>query len=148
MIIQNLYKKTINQKHSGMSLIEIMLYTGIVAVLLVGVLQIYNTIQQRSKISETKNKLSAMKAGIDNFRVDIGRYPIKIDELVTPPSDAQERRRWQKGYVPEKYATDGTLLDAWGNPFVYTLAASKASYELSSWGPNGEGAETGNIFAD
>lgn len=148
MIIKSLCKKIAEKKHQGMGLIEIMLYTGIVAILLVGVLQLYNTIQKRSKVSSTKNMLSAIKAGIDNFRVDVGRYPIKLDELVTAPSDAQERRRWQKGYVPDKYITEGSILDAWGNAFEYKLAPNKASFELSSWGPDGEGAETGNVFAE
>ena len=138
----------LKNRHSGMSLLEIMLYITIAVGLIAAVMQTYKTLQEKTKKQETQNLVRTVKAGIDSFKVDIGRYPTKIDELINPPSDQNERRRWQDGYVPKESIRDGSVKDGYGNDLEYSYDPKINSYEIRSWGKNGPGSETGWIFAD
>jgi general secretion pathway protein G len=135
-------------KRPGYSLLEIMIVIGIIASLLVGVIQLAKTLSDRSKVEKVKTLLRAVKSGVDQFKIDLGKYPTKIDELVQPPSDAQDRRRWQGPYVPSEFAKDGSIKDEYGNDIEYKVDNAKNTFEVFSWGKNGAGSDTGNIFVD
>jgi general secretion pathway protein G len=144
-------KSNIKNKMHGFSLLEIMFYIVIIAGLLVGVMQIYRKVTRSSKEAAIKGLLRMVKTGIDSFKVDIGRYPKNIEELVNPPSNAEERKRWQGsngGYVPEKSIVNGTVVDEYGNPLEYKFDQSKNSYDLFSWGHEQVGADVGHLYAD
>jgi general secretion pathway protein G len=146
MIKNQEIKTLLKRKNSGMSLIEIMLVFTVIMAMLVGVFQLYKTIQKSQKKSSTQSLLAQVQTGIEGFKNDIGRYPAKLEELATGPSDAQEKRRWSENYVDRKSVIDGTVKDTFGNELVYTFDKSKNNYELYSWGPNGVGAESDQIF--
>jgi general secretion pathway protein G len=135
-------------KRAGYSILEIMIVIGIIASLLVGVIQLAKTLSDRSKVEKVKTLLRAVKSGVDQFKIDLGKYPAKIDELVQPPSDAQDRRRWQGPYVPAEFAKDGSIKDEYGNDIEYKVDNAKNTFEVFSWGKNGVGSDTGNIFID
>lgn len=52
---------------------------------------------------------------ICSFRIDVGRIPIDLEELFTPPADANEARRWLGPYLESR---DG-LITASGAPYQY-----------------------------
>ncbi len=142
-------KKFVRRSNKGYSLIEIMLGMAIVSAILVAAIQLARTINDRMKVESTKSILRAAKAGADQYKIDLGHYPAKIEELVTPPSDANDRRRWQGPYgVSAEQAKDGVLRDSYGNEIQYKYDSTKQTVELFSWGKGGEGSDVGNIFVD
>ena len=141
-------KNLLLHKKCGYSLLEIMIVIGIIATLLVGVIQLARTLNERAKVERVKTVLRTTKSGIDQFKIDIGKYPSKVEELVQPPSDAQDRRRWQGPYVPSEYSRDGSIKDEWGNDIEYRLDNAKNTFEVFAWGKNGVGSDVGNIFID
>ena len=139
----NYFNKKFNQiirsKASGMSLIEIMLVVSIVAAGLVGLIRLYQSVTERQAKSETSNLLSIIKTGVDSFKIDVGRPPQNLDELITGPSETQEKRRSQHPYVD-------SITDRWGNQIEYKFDKEKNNVEIFSWGKNGPGSESGQIF--
>lgn len=73
---------------------------------------------------------------IDTFRLEMGRYPKDLSELIEKPADAQDARKWNGPYV--KSAEN--LVDAWGHPLEYESPGqvNEATYDLWSVGPDGE----------
>lgn len=143
-------KKTVQVKVRGMSLIELMLVMTIVLGAMVGLFQLYKTIKSNQKKSATKSLVAQVQNGIEQFKNDIGRYPMKLEELITPPSDQQEKRRWSSdGYVSnQKNIVDGAIKDEYGNELEYKFDKSKNTFEVFSWGEKGVGSETGQILAE
>jgi general secretion pathway protein G len=145
MILRKNMLSILKKRNPGMSLIEIMLVFTVIMVMLVGVFQLFKKIQSSQKKSATQSLLAQVQNGVEQFKNDIGRYPQKLEELATGPSDAQEKRRWSEDYIERKSVIDGTVKDVYGNELVYSFDKSKNSYDLYSWGPKGVGAESDQI---
>jgi general secretion pathway protein G len=134
------------QKKRGMSLIEIMLVIAVGMGLMAGLVTIYKKVQNSLKRSSTQSLLFEVQNGLEEFRRDLGRYPVKIDELVAGPADANEKKKWSGQYVSNKDSvSNDTVVDSYGNEIVYVYDKSKNKFELYSWGPQGPGAEYGHI---
>lgn len=132
-----------------MSLIELMLVMTLVLGAMVGLFQLYKTIKANQKKSATKTFIAQIQNGVEQFKNDIGRFPTKLEELVVPPSDQNEKRRWNSdGYADKKSLDEGSIKDDYGNELEYRFDKAKNSFEIFSWGEKGVGSETGQIFAE
>lgn len=81
-------------------------------------------------------QMSAFETAIDTYRLDLGKYPTKLDDL-----RRGEEPRWDGPYLPKDVP-----LDPWGNPYIYELTNDKEKpYTLLSYGADGkEGGEDNN----
>ncbi len=137
------------KREKAMSLIELMLVMTLVLGAMVGLFQLYKTIKANQKKSATKTFIAQIQNGIEQFKNDIGRFPTKLEELVVPPSDQNEKRRWNSdGYADKKSLDEGSIKDDYGNELEYRFDKAKNSFEIFSWGEKGVGSETGQIFAE
>lgn len=143
-------KKRINffSSKRGLSLLELMLYIGITGVMIAGMIQLFKTLNTKSKLSSTKTLVQMTKGGVDQFKIDLGRYPNKLEELLVAPSDGTERRRWQGPYVSEEYVKAGSIKDPFGNELEYKYDQAKQSVEVFSYGKESVGSDVGNVVAD
>jgi general secretion pathway protein G len=140
--IKNKFKslKLLHSKKKGMSLIEIMLVMVIVAAIIAGVFKTYQVLNERKDRQNTETLLNLAQQGIEFFKNDVGRYPVSLNELITPPADQNEMRKWGGPYVTTD--SDGLVKDSWNNEIIY----DKDKKEIYSYGKNGPGSETGWIF--
>ena len=82
--------------------------------------------------TQAKQQLIVLKAALEKYRVDNGRYPTEeegLHALIDPP---------HKG----SYLTgESALKDPWGRPIAYKLdiSSDKEGFTLYSVGPNGRG---------
>lgn len=149
MLSQKTILSVLKKRNQGMSLIEIMLVFTVIMAMLVGIFQLYKTIQASQKKSAAKSLVAQIKSSIENFKNDIGRYPSKIEELTSGPTDTQEKRRWSNETgIHKSNIIDGVIKDPYGNEIAYEFDKSKNSFEVYSWGPGGVGSESGQIFAE
>lgn len=81
-------------------------------------------------------QMAAFETALDTYRLDLGSYPQKLEDLRTGSSV-----RWDGPYLPK-----GLPLDPWGNPYVYTIpGVDGRPYDLKSYGADGkEGGEEAN----
>jgi general secretion pathway protein G len=129
----------------GFTLIELLIVIAIIAILAaVGVPLMMNRIDQ-ARISGTKSNLRSLKASIDMFRIDTGKYPTKLRDLVEKPREEALAKKWQKG----GYLEGGELpKDPWSEDFQYKVTAGgKNPYELYSYGPQGPGAPNNEWYS-
>jgi general secretion pathway protein G len=140
--------KSLKKTSKGMSMLELMLYIGITSVLILGIMQLFRTLNDRSKRTTSENVVRMTKSGVDQFKIDLGRYPTKLDELLKSPADQAEKRRWQGPYIAEDMARDGSIRDGYGNELEYKFDSSTQKIEVFSWGKKGPGSDEGNIVAE
>ena len=101
--------------------------------------------EQKAKITKAKI-LGTLENALGRFYLDCERYPDDsegLDALIHCPSGLEEK--WKGEYLKQS-----DLLDAWKNPFVYSLTPGTASgFIILSYGADGvEGGEGDNADID
>lgn len=139
--------KAINgrNRHSGFTLVELLLVLTILALLAGLVLPKLVGQGQKAKVKTCIAQIGAFKTALDMFEVDNQTYPKGrngLQDLVQKPSYATSD--WHK-YL------DNIPLDPWGNQYVYTFPGrhNPDGYDIYSPGPDGTpGSEIGNWVAN
>lgn len=126
----------------GFSMVEIIFYVLIVAVLATGAVTGFNRILARAKKSTTQSSLQVIRQAIDTYYADVqpNRYPANLEDLIAAPEGT---RGWEGPYLDAKEVDGEKVLprDGWGRDFQYEATPGKAHpYELYSWGAGGEDA--------
>ncbi len=130
-------------RHSGFTLIEIMVVVVILAVL--GALVVPNILGKvdTARVTAAKTDINSIRTALDLYRLDNFKYPTTeqgLQALVKQPADPTITNYPPHGYLP-------TLpKDPWGNPYVYVSPGSDGrDYEITSYGrdgkPGGEGPD-------
>ncbi|WP_349814413.1 type II secretion system major pseudopilin GspG [Metapseudomonas boanensis] len=126
----------LRHKHSGFTLIEIMVVVvilGILAALVVP--QVMNRPDQ-AKVTVTKGDIKAIGAALDMYKLDNFSYPSTqqgLEALVSRPSGNPPAKNWNKdGYLKR------LPIDPWGNEYQYLSPGSKGAYDLYSLGADGK----------
>ena len=116
----------------GFTLIEILLVVIIIGIL---VSLVAPRLAGRSEEARKQAAHADIEGGIslalDMYEVDNGRYPQKLEDLMTKPgSDAPN---WKGPYVKKAMPKD-----PWGNPYIYKIPGTHntESYDLYSSGPD------------
>ncbi|WP_281556597.1 type II secretion system major pseudopilin GspG [Thalassomonas sp. RHCl1] len=82
-------------------------------------------------------QMSAFETALDTYRLDLGKYPAKLEDL-----RAGTESRWDGPYLPKEVP-----LDPWGNPYVYKNPGENGQpYSIMSYASDGkqggEGADS------
>lgn len=117
-------------RQAGMSLLEMI----IVLVLIGGVLTLVGSRvlggADRGKASLARSQIQTLAGKVENYQLDTGRLPEKLEDLVTPPAHA--------GGWLGPYAKAAELNDPWGNPIQYRTPGDSQPFELVSLGKDGK----------
>lgn len=124
---------------SGFTLIELAIAMAILLILGAIAVPRFMAYLDKARITSTFANAKAIKAAIDGFKMDTGKYPAKLRDLVEKPKEEALARKWQKGGYFE--GSDEVPQDAWNEDFVYKRTPEgKNPYELYSYGPDGAGS--------
>jgi len=123
-----------NTKQSGFTLIELLIVMAILALLagLVGP-TLWNKLGG-AKTDTAATQIKSFEAALDSYRLDIGKYPKSMDDLVKNNSG---KSRWNGPYIKK------LPMDPWGNSYQYQKPGKhNKDYDLFSYGADGqEGGE-------
>lgn len=128
---------------AGFTLIELLVVIGILAVIAAIVAPNLLGKADDANVNATKVQIEQIGAAIDLYRLETGKYPESLTDLVEKPADNE---RWKGPYLRKK----SLLQDPWHNDIQYAYPGEHAKYDLYSYGsdgqPGGEGndAEIGN----
>jgi len=117
---------------SGFTLIELLVVVVIIGLLTAYVGPRYFGQVARSEISATKAQIDALEKALEQYRIDVGRYPateLGLDALVQQP---QNEPRWQGPYLKK-----AVPLDPWGRPYVYRTPGERGDFDIVSYGKDG-----------
>lgn len=128
------------RRKSAFTLIELVVVMLILAILAAMIVPRIIGRSEDAKVARAVSDLATVRSMLDNFRIDVGRYPSTeegLDSLRTAPADASG---WRGPYSQKPITTD-----PWGEPYVYEWPGADGddSYVLLSYGadksPGGEG---------
>lgn len=127
---------TINNKtlQPGFNFIEMMVALVIIGIIVGMIGPRVMGLLGRGKRTSTENTLKVIAGAIKQYKIDVGTYPEKLDDLVKKPENVNG---WQSPYVgDEDKANPVVPKDAWNQDFVYKLNArgSVPPFELYSLG--------------
>lgn len=129
----------------GFTLLELLVVIVIIGLLAGYVAPRYFSQVGRSEIQVARSQIDSLEKALDQFRLDMRRYPSPeegLDALVAKPASAAN---WNGPYLKKSVPPD-----PWGRAYVYRAPGSKPGYEfelvsLGRDGTNGGSGEDADI---
>jgi general secretion pathway protein G len=113
---------------SGLTLIELMVVLFILALFSTIVVQTIGPKVKKAELETARHQMQILAVALDTFRLDEGRYPDALEELLESSSP-----KWNGPYLrPARIPKD-----PWGNDYFYQSLEGGSDFELHSTG-NGE----------
>lgn len=127
---------TLKQQHlkPGFSFIEMMIVLVIMGILMTMVGPRVMGLLGKGKKASTQNSLKVVTQGIKQFKMDVGRLPERLEDLIKKPEGASG---WDGPYAGnEDSANPEVQKDGWDNDLEYKKnpAGSALAFELYSNG--------------
>ena len=93
----------------------------------------------KSEITTARAQIDALEKALEQYRLDIGRYPtteMGLNALVQrPPGEAKWNGPYLRKAVP---------LDPWGKPYAYRFPGERGDYDIASYGRDGQPGGSGD----
>jgi general secretion pathway protein G len=117
--VRKIFLKRFNEKGGG--IVESMLALIVISILVVIVMDRYETIVEEAKQVALKSELNNIRQAILVFKIKTGRYPASLKELLTthyviPYQDTVISAKYLEHYAIDK---DKNILDSFDLPFAY-----------------------------
>jgi len=122
----------------GFTLLELLVVVVIIGLLAGIVAPRYFGQVGKSEVNVARAQIDALEKALDQYRLDVGRYPsneLGLKALVERPASEP---KWAGPYLRKDVP-----LDPWGKPYVYKLPGEKGEYDLLSYGKDGQPGGTG-----
>lgn len=117
---------------SGFTLMELLVVIAIIGLLTAYVGPRYFSQIGRSEIRAAEAQIDALEKALDQFRLDIGRYPTTREGLAVLTEPPSAEPRWFGPYLKRAVPDD-----PWGRPYVYRAPGARRDFELFSLGKDG-----------
>ena len=120
-------------KQRGFTLLELLVVMVIIGLLAGYVGPRFFSQIGKSEVSTTKAQIDAFEKGLDQYRIDVGRYPSSeqgLQALMTAPAGES---RWQGPYLRKEIPPD-----PWGNAYQYLNPGVRGEVDVMSFGADGK----------
>src|SRR5688572_12060132 len=112
----------------GFTLLELLVVVVIIGLLAGFVAPRYFGQVGKSEVNVAKAQLDALEKALDQYRLDIGRYPDNEAGLKALVEKPASEAKWAGPYLRK-----GVPLDPWGKPYLYRFPGDKAEFDLMSY---------------
>ena len=126
------------KKVRGFTLLELLVVIVIVGLLAGYVAPKYFSQVGKSEVQVARAQVESLEKALDQFRLDMRRYPTAeegLDALVSKPTNATT---WSGPYLKKAVPTD-----PWGHAYVYRTPGAKGEFDLFSYGRDGKPGGSG-----
>lgn len=129
----------------GFTLLELLVVMVIIGLLAGYVGPKYFAQIGKSEVKAARAQIDALEKALDQYRLDVGRYPTSENGLAALMKRPPSENRWQGPYLRKEVPAD-----PWGQPYQYVQPGEHGEFDLFSLGkdgkPGGEGeaADIGN----
>lgn len=124
----------------GLTLVEMLVVLAILALVVGLVAPRVVDYLGRAKSTTAKLQIENLAAGLDLFRLDVGRYPSPSEGLAALAQRPSALPAWKGPYIKG----DGVPADPWGRPYTYRIPGRDGrAFDLLSLGADGAPGGTG-----
>ncbi len=124
----------------GFTLLELLVVMVIIGLLAAYVGPKYFSQIGKSEVKTAKAQIVAFEKALQQFRVDVGRYPSTEQGLQALLSKPANLNKWDGPYLEKTLPAD-----PWGQPYVYVSPGEHGEVDISSYGrdgrPGGDGLD-------
>lgn len=122
----------------GFTLLELLVVMVIIGMLAAYVGPRFFSQIGKSEIKAARAQIDALEKALDQYRLDVGRYPSTEQGLAALQVQPAGVNRWAGPYLKKAVPTD-----PWGNAYVYTQPGEHGEFDLSSYGKDGQPGGSG-----
>lgn len=119
--------------HKGFTLLELLVVMVIIGLLAGYVAPKYFSQVGKSEIKVARAQMGALEKALDQYRLDIGRYPTTEQGLGALVQRPASESKWSGPYLRKDVP-----LDPWGKPYQYKFPGERSEYDLFSYGKDGQ----------
>jgi general secretion pathway protein G len=126
------------EKVHGFTLLELLVVIVIVGLLAGYVAPKYFSQVGKSEVQVARAQVESLEKALDQFRLDMRRYPTAeegLEALVSKPANATT---WSGPYLKKAVPSD-----PWGHAYVYRTPGGKGEFDLFSYGRDGKPGGSG-----
>ena len=93
----------------------------------------------KSEVKATRAQIDALGKALDQYRIDLGRYPSSLEGLAALNTRPASDTRWAGPYLAKAVPTD-----PWGHAYRYRAPGEHGDYDLLSLGRDGQPGGSGD----
>lgn len=116
----------------GFTLLELLVVLVILGLLAAFVAPRYFSQIGKSEAAVARAQIEAFDKALDQFRIDVGRFPTTAEGLGALIERPPGTTKWSGPYLKK-----GVPNDPWGRPYQYRAPGQKSDYDIVSLGKDG-----------
>lgn len=122
----------------GFTLLELLVVMVIIGMLAAYVGPRFFSQIGKSEAKAARAQIDALEKALDQYRLDVGRYPSTEQGLGALQAQPAGVNKWGGPYLKKSVPTD-----PWGNAYVYIQPGEHGEFDLLSYGKDGQPGGSG-----
>jgi general secretion pathway protein G len=127
-----------NAGRRGFTLLEVLVVLVIIGLLAGFVAPRFFAQIGKSEAKVARAQLDALEKALDQYRLDVGRYPTTEEGLAVLVTRPDNEPRWAGPYLKKAVPPD-----PWGRPYSYRMPGRDGEFDLFTLGKDGQPGGSG-----
>lgn len=129
---------TSRHRHCGFTLLELLVVMVIIGLLAGYVGPKFFGQIGKSEVKAARAQIDALQKSLDQYRLDVGRYPSTEQGLAVLVAKPADEPKWAGPYLAKALPKD-----PWGHDYQYRAPGEHGEYDLLSFGKDGRAGGEG-----